>query len=98
MITAAQQHYIEDHAYVPEHIPQYVTAISKMEPFLFGDFVAYAEKDRFIFVGYPLEEAFKGKKMKKGAGGCYKALQSRNCFSDRPRHSIFPRKLRSSSL
>src|SRR4030042_2337957 len=76
MITAAQQHYIKDHSYVPEHIPQYVTAISKMELFLFGDFVAYAEKDRFIFVGYPLEEAFKGKKMKRALEDAIKRFKA----------------------
>jgi len=64
MITAAQQDYIEDHAYVPEHIPHYVTAISQTEPFLFGDFLAYAKKDRLIFVGYPFKELFEEKRMR----------------------------------
>ena len=41
MITASQQDYINDHAYIPEHIPQYVTAISQTEPFLLGDFLVY---------------------------------------------------------
>ncbi len=58
MITAAQQDYIEDHAYVPEHIPHYVIAISQTEPFLFGDFLVYAKKDHLIFVGYPFKETF----------------------------------------
>ena len=65
MITAGQQDYIEDHAYVPEHIPHYVTAISQTEPFIFGDFLAYAKKDHLIFVGYPLKETFEEKKMKR---------------------------------
>ena len=64
MITAAQQDYIEEHAYVPEHIPHYVIAISQTEPFLFGDFLAYAKKDRLIFVGYPLKEPFEEKRMR----------------------------------
>jgi len=64
MITAAQEDYIEDYAYVPEHLPQYVTAISQKEPFLFGDFLAYARKDHLIFVGYPLKEAFEEKRMR----------------------------------
>jgi len=64
MITGAQQDYIEDHAYVPEHIPHYVIAISQTEPFLFGDFLVYAEKDRFIFVGYPLKEPFEENQMR----------------------------------
>ena len=40
MIKAAQQDYINDHAYVPEHMTRYVTAISQTEPFLFDDFLA----------------------------------------------------------
>ncbi len=65
MITAAQQDHIETHAYVPEHIPQYVTAISQTEPHLFGDFLAYSKKGLFIFVGYPLKEPFNEKQMGK---------------------------------
>jgi hypothetical protein len=64
MITASQLDYIEDYAYVPEHIHHYVTAISKAEPFFFGDFLAYAKKDRLIFVGYPLKEPFEEKWMR----------------------------------
>ncbi|MEW6374492.1 MAG: hypothetical protein AB1502_01700 [Thermodesulfobacteriota bacterium] len=63
MITAAQRDYIEDHAYVPEHLPHYVTAISQTEPFLFGEFLVYVKKDRLIFVGYPLRESLDEKKM-----------------------------------
>ena len=64
MITAAQQDYIEDHAYVPEHIPHYVIAISQTEPFLFGDYLAYGKNDRLIFVGYPLKEPFEENQMR----------------------------------
>ena len=64
MITALQQDYIEDYAYVPEHIHHYVTAISKTEPFFFGDFLAYVRKDHLIFAGYPLKEPFEEKRMR----------------------------------
>ena len=64
MITAAQQDYIEDHAYVPEHIPNYVITISRTEPFLFGDYLTYAKKNRLIFVGYSLRELFDEKRMR----------------------------------
>jgi len=66
MITAAQQDYIEDHAYVPEHIPRYVIAISQTEPFLLGEFLAYTREDHLIFIGYPLKETFQEKQMRKG--------------------------------
>jgi len=32
MITAVQQSYIEEYAYLPEHIVPYVTSISQAEP------------------------------------------------------------------
>jgi len=63
MIKDFQIDYIEEHAYVPEHIIQYVTAVSQSEPFLFGDFLTYVKEDHLIFIGYPLKEDFKEKKM-----------------------------------
>lgn len=54
MITPAQRRYIALHAYVPEHLPAYVTAITAARPHLFGDHLAYTTDDRLIFVGYPL--------------------------------------------
>ena len=65
MITTAQEDYIEHHAYVPEHIPQYVTPISQTEPHLFGEFLVYAKKGHFIFVGYPLNETFEEKRLEE---------------------------------
>ena len=64
MITASQLDYIEEYAHVPEHIPHYVTAISQTEPFLFGDYLAYAKVGRLIFVGYPFKETFEEKRMR----------------------------------
>jgi hypothetical protein len=58
MIADRQTDYIEDHAYVPEHLPQYVTAISQTEPFLVEDFLVYVKKEHILFVGYPLSESF----------------------------------------
>lgn len=54
MITPSERAYIAEHAYVPEHLPHYVTAISRTEPFLFGEFVAHVAGGQLIFVGYPL--------------------------------------------
>ena len=75
MITAAQQDYIEDHAYVPEHIPHYVNAISQTEPFLFGDFIAYVKKDHLIFVGYPFKEPFAEKRMRSALDDAIKRFK-----------------------
>lgn len=61
MITSAQEDYIECCAYVPEHIPQYVSPISQAEPHLVGEFLVYTKKDHLIFVGYPLNGTFEVK-------------------------------------
>ena len=63
MITQAEREYVEAHAYLPEHIPQYVSAISKTEPFLFDDYIVHAKKNHLIFVGYPLKEPFRESQM-----------------------------------
>jgi len=75
MITVSQQDYIEDHAYVPEHIPHYVTAISQTEPFLLGDFLAYAKKGHLILVGYPLKEPFEEKRLGRALEDAVKRLE-----------------------
>ena len=65
MITQAEREYVEENAYLPEHLPQYVSAISKTEPFLFDDYILHAKRDILIFVGYPLQEPFSEKQMGK---------------------------------
>jgi hypothetical protein len=75
MIAAAQQDYIEDRAYVPEHIPHYVTAISQTEPYLFGDFLVYAKKGHLILVGYPLKEPFEEKRLQSALEDAIKSFK-----------------------
>ncbi|MBU2055739.1 MAG: hypothetical protein KKC25_12345 [Proteobacteria bacterium] len=75
MITTAQEDYIDHHAYVPEHIPQYVTPISQAEPHLFGDFLVYAKKGHFILVGYPLNEAFEEKRLRRALEDAVKCFK-----------------------
>ncbi len=65
MITTLQEEQIERHACLPEQVPGYVTAISRTEAFLFGDFLAYAGEGYLIFVGYPLGDAFDEKRMQE---------------------------------
>jgi len=78
MITAIQQDTINDHAYIPEHMIHYVTAISQTEPFLFDDFLAYTNRHRLIFVGYPLEKTFDEKRMGKNLEKAIKRFKPRN--------------------
>ena len=65
MITADKLAHIHRHAYVPEHITAYVTAVSDAEPYLFEPFLCYKKQDTLIFIGYPLGEPFEEKRMKK---------------------------------
>jgi hypothetical protein len=53
-MTPSEHAYIATHAYVPEHLPHYVSAIMGSQPFLIGDFVAHVAGARLVFVGYPL--------------------------------------------
>ena len=59
MITEAERSYMYEHGYVPEHVPEYVSAISGAEPYLVDDFVVYVDVGRLIFIGYPLKGSFK---------------------------------------
>ncbi len=54
MITTEEWAFIETRAYVPEHLPGYVTAITGAEPYLIDDFVIYLKGATLVFVGYPL--------------------------------------------
>jgi hypothetical protein len=78
MIAAARRDYIDGHAYVPEHMIHYVTAVSRTEPFLFDDFLGYADDQRLIFIGYPLERAFDEKRMRKNLEKAIKSIKPQN--------------------
>ena len=65
MIATDQLDFILEHAYIPEQMTSYVTAISAAEPFLFGNFLVYRKEEHVVFVGYPLREVFQEKRMKK---------------------------------
>ena len=65
MITPAERAYIAEHAYVPEHLPHYVAAISGTESFVVGDFVTHVVGRQLIFVGYPLNESYDAAQMRE---------------------------------
>ena len=63
MINSDEVAFIQENAYVPEHLTDYVMSVSRADPFLFGAYLAYFKKDLLIFNGYPLGEAFDDKRM-----------------------------------
>jgi hypothetical protein len=41
---------------VPEHLPDYVAAVSGSEPYLLQDYLCYFQRNHLIFIGYPLAD------------------------------------------
>jgi len=58
MITAEEEKYILDRAYIPEHIVGLMTRVSGGEPFLFQNCFFCRKEEWIILVGYPLESDF----------------------------------------
>ncbi len=54
MLNSEQLSWIYQHAYLPEHLPGYVEAISGAKPHLYGNFLCFSRKRHLIFIGYPL--------------------------------------------
>ena len=54
MLSSNEHNRIYQQAYVPEHLPDYVAAISGSEPYLFQDYLCYLHSNHLIFIGYPL--------------------------------------------
>ena len=58
MLTPAEEQRILSHAYVPEHVPGYVSAISGVEPSPLGDPLSFRGEDSLLFNGYLLGTSF----------------------------------------
>jgi hypothetical protein len=56
MLSSDEQNRIFQQAYVPEHLPDYVVAISGSEPYLLQDYLCYFHRTHLIFIGYPLAD------------------------------------------
>jgi len=56
MLSPQQQSLIYQHAYIPEHLPEYVQSISGADAALHEGYLCYPIRDHLIFVGYPLED------------------------------------------
>ncbi len=55
MLNDQEHKWIYRHAYLPEHLPGYVGAVSGAEPFLHHNYLYFIGKKHLIFNGYPLE-------------------------------------------
>ncbi|UCG94461.1 MAG: hypothetical protein JSW13_01500 [Candidatus Aerophobus sp.] len=54
MLNREERSLIYQHSYLPEHIPNYLEAVSGAEPHLHDDYLCLSKKKHLIFVGYPL--------------------------------------------
>ena len=54
MLNNQERHWIYQHAYLPEHLPDYVEAISGAKLYLCGNYLCLSRKKHLIFIGYPL--------------------------------------------
>lgn len=77
MIRTEESKLIYDHAYVPEHLVDYVVSISGAEPYLFQHYLCYKKGETLIFIGYPLGVAFDEKQMEASLDAASRALKPR---------------------
>jgi hypothetical protein len=75
MITPVEKAYVEEYAYLPEHIVPYVTTISQAEPFLLEDFLIYVKESHLTFLGYPLKGPFEERRMEKVLDQAYRQFR-----------------------
>ncbi len=54
MLNDQERQYIYRHAYLPEHLPDYVGAVSGAEPFLHHNYLYFLGNKHLIFNGYAL--------------------------------------------
>ena len=54
MLKNSDIKHIHRYAYLPEHLPDYVRAVSGAEPFLHRNYLYFFNKKHLVFNGYPL--------------------------------------------
>jgi hypothetical protein len=55
MLSREECSLVYEHAYLPEHLPQYVETVSGSEAFLQDNHLCFYRKGHLTFIGYPLE-------------------------------------------
>lgn len=54
MLTSKECDMVYDHAYLPEHLPDYVGSVTGGEPYLEGGHLCFLRKNHLTFIGYAL--------------------------------------------
>jgi hypothetical protein len=55
MLDREERRLVYDHAYLPEHLTDYVEAVSGAEAHLLDDYLCFKRRDHLILIGYPLK-------------------------------------------
>ena len=55
MLNNQERKWIHRHAYLPEHMPDYVGAVSGAEAYFHRNYLFFLAKKHLIFIGYPLQ-------------------------------------------
>ncbi len=55
MLSSEEFRLVYQRAYIPEHLPTYVEAVSSAEPHLHDDYLCFTCGAHLIFIGYPLK-------------------------------------------
>ena len=56
MLDQEERRLIYEHAYLPEHLTDYVEAVSRAEAHLLDDYLCFKRGSHLIFIGYPLKD------------------------------------------
>jgi len=54
MLSKEDRHRIYQHAYLPEHLPDYVAAVSGAESYLIENHICFWHRHHMMFIGFPL--------------------------------------------
>lgn len=76
MLSPSEESYLKENAYIPEHLFEYVIAISESEPILIEDYLCYHKGRHLIFIGYPLTRPFVKDEMKDSRDKAIKRFDS----------------------
>jgi hypothetical protein len=54
MLSKEDRHHIYHQAYLPEHLPDYVAAVSGARPYLIENHICFCQRRHMMFIGFPL--------------------------------------------
>ena len=57
MLSKEDRLHIYAHAHIPEHLPEYLEAVSGSEPHLQANHLYLFKRSHLTFIGYPLKES-----------------------------------------